>query len=404
MKIEVDTVKGFQDYMPEQAMKRQAVKRVIEKHYKLYGFMPIETPFIEFDELIRGDNLQEDEAVSERFRLKDRAGRNLGLRYEFTFQLSRIFKQNPNMKLPFRRYQIGEVFRDEPTSSGRFKQFTQCDCDIVGESSMNADAEVLMVISDILKELNIDAEININNRKLLSSIIDSVEIDNKNEVMKELDKLDKIGEDQVKMNLKKYTSANQIVTLFKILEKSIEFFKENKFDGADELDQVIEKCADQGVKVKFSPFMIRGLSYYTGNIFEVKVEGKNSIAGGGRYDKVVGKYLGRDVPAVGISFGLERISELANIKIESVPKTILISIDKDKETEKLAKKLRKAGISCVIGKDKVGKELEYANSYGINYAVFIGDKEIDEGKFNMKDMKSGKEEKYTEKQLIKKLS
>ena len=149
MEIEATTVKGFQDILPPESLKREAVKKIIEKWFKLYGFIPIETPIIEFDELMRSETLaseKEDEAISDRFKLKDRASRNLGLRYEFTFQLARILKQNPNIKLPFRRYQIGPVFRDEPVASDRFRQFTQCDADIIGNSSIDADAECLALV------------------------------------------------------------------------------------------------------------------------------------------------------------------------------------------------------------------------------------------------------------------
>src|SRR3989344_6464741 len=138
---EVDTVKGFTDYLPPESLKRDKIRKIVEKVYRLYGFLPIETPIIEYDETMKPNTLpneQEDEAVSDRFRLKDRAARSLGLRYEFTFQLSRILKQNPNIKLPFRRYQIGDVFRDEPIRAGRTRQFTQCDIDILGDSSVNA--------------------------------------------------------------------------------------------------------------------------------------------------------------------------------------------------------------------------------------------------------------------------
>src|SRR3990172_77836 len=154
MKIEVDTVKGFQDFLPPESLKRDAVKKIIEKNFKLHGFLPIETPIIEFDEMMKPDSINaDDEAVSDRFKLQDRAGRNLGLRYEFTFQLARIFKQNPNTKLPFRRYQIGEVFREEPVGATRFRQFTQCDIDIIGDSSIDADAGCLLIVKDILDEL-----------------------------------------------------------------------------------------------------------------------------------------------------------------------------------------------------------------------------------------------------------
>lgn len=406
MEIEISTVKGFQDFLPPESLKRKAIREIIEKNFRLYGFAPIETPVVEFDELMKPDSINEneDEAVSERFRLKDRAGRNLGLRYEFTFQLSRIFKQNPNIKLPFRRYQIGEVFRDEPTGSRRFRQFTQCDADIIGEPSIDADVECLSLVMNILKELKIDAEIHVNNRKLLSAIIESVQISSPQNVMRELDKLDKIGEDAVKINLKKYADANQIMTLFKLLEKDAEFFQQNAFDGAGEVAELIDKCNQYKIKIKFNPFMVRGFSYYTGSIFEIKIAGqKETIAAGGRYDKSVGKYLNREIPAVGISFGLDRVMEFAQVKVQST-KVIVISLNKDKEAIKLARELRKSDVSCIFTNDKPGKALEYANSLQIPYAIFIGEEEIEKKKFKLKDMKSGEEKYLSEAQLLKALA
>jgi histidyl-tRNA synthetase len=403
MNIEASNVKGFQDFLPPESLKRESVRKVIEKYFQLYGFFPIETPIVEFDELMKPSTLpteQEDEAVSERFRLKDRAGRNLGLRYEFTFQLARIFKQNPNAKLPFKRYQIGPVFRDEPIGADRFRQFTQCDADIVGSQSTGADAECLALLNDILKELKIPAEIQVNNRKLLSAIIESLQISAVKEVMRELDKISKIGEDNVKTNLRRYADSNKVLTLFKLLEKDLSFFKENAFDGAAELEELQEECSLYGIKIKFNPFMIRGFGYYTGNIFEAVVEDKNSVAAGGRYDKVVGKYIGRDIPAVGISFGLDRLAQIAKLKADQIPLFLLISIEQDSETIKLAKKLRKANISCSVMSDKPGKALEYANAYEIPYSIFIGPEEIDKGKFKLRDMKSGEEKYLTEKQLL----
>lgn len=403
---EIENVKGFQDFLPPESLKRDAVRKIVEKHFRLHGFLPIETPLIEFDELMRPDTISgtEDEAVSDRFRLKDRGGRNLGLRYEFTFQLKRLLKQHPNIKLPFRRYQIGENFRDEPIGPGRFRQFTQCDVDIVGDETIDSDVECLSLAASIFKELKIPFEINVNNRKLLSAIIDSVEMREKKSVMRELDKLDKIGEDLVKSNLLKYGDGNQIVTLFKLLEKDIEFFKKNAFEGANEITELSEKCAQQGIKIKFNPIMIRGLGYYTGNIFEIKIEGeKNTISAGGRYDDLVGKYVGRKIPAVGISFGLERLCQFAKVKVEGT-KVILISLQQDKAMQKIAKTLRTNEISCLTNSGKVGKALEYANSYSIPFAIFIGETEVEKGKFKLKNMKSGEEKYLTEKQLISTLS
>ena len=402
MKIEVDTVKGFQDYLPPESLKRNAVKKIIEKHFQLHGFVPVETPIVEFDELMRSDNLnEEDEAVSDRFRLNDRAGRNLGLRYEFTFQLARILKQNQNIKLPFRRYQIGENFRDEPIGTGRFRQFVQCDADIIGDSSIASDAECILLLKGILDELKIKPEIQLNNRKLLKAIIESVQITDIKNVMKELDKVDKLGTDETKSRLRKYADPNQIITLFKILEKDLSFFAENAFDGAAELSELFEKCKELGIKeMKFLPSLVRGFGYYTGNVFEVKVAGeKNTIAAGGRYDNTIGKYASRQIPAVGISFGLERISNLANISIETT-KAMLISIEKDKPVMKLAKTLRKEDISCIVSSEKPGKAMELANSLEIRNVIFIGDEEVSQKKFKLRNMKTGEEKLLSESRLI----
>lgn len=409
--FDVTTVKGFRDYLPPESLLRERITKIAKEVYKKYGFLPVETPVVEFDELMRSDTPnQEDEAVGDRFRLKDRGGRNLGLRYEFTFQLSRIFKENPNIKLPFRRYQIGAVFRDEPIRLGRTRQFTQCDADIIGDDSILADAECLALVSEIFSELNIkDIEVKVNNRKLLNAIVESVEIDAKQEVLRELDKLEKIGPDEVKLNLKKYASTNQILTLFKLLEKNLEFMRQNAFDGAAELEELIELAGSLGVKVKFSPTLVRGFSYYTGNIFEVVKGDKSAIAGGGRYDKSIGKYSNRQISAVGISFSLEAImgicaEELAQLPKEQSTKAVLISINQDNASLKLISKLRKAGVSIIMFQGKPGKALEYADSYTIPFAIFLGDEEAEKKKLKLRDLSSGQESMITEAQLIKKLA
>lgn len=403
-----ETVKGFQDYLPPESQKREKIKEITKRYFELYGFLPIETPLIEFEELMRSESIdEEDEAVRDRFRLRDRANRNLGIRYEFTFQLARIFKQYPNLKLPFRRYQIGENFRDEPIRVGRTRQFTQCDIDVIGDASINADAECISVMYDILSELGIkEFEIKVNNRKLLNAIIESVQIQNKKQVMREIDKLDKMGEDEVKMNLRKLADTNQILSLFKLMEKGISFFVENAFEGAKEIEELMQICKLYGIKLKFNPWMIRGFDYYTGNVFEF-ANGKTSLMGGGRYDKLVGKFVGKEIPAVGISFSIESLMGLCQADLEKLKvkntKAVLISIEKDKETLKIAKNFRKEGVSCITSFDKIGKALEYANAYQIPYAIFIGDDELKQKKLKIRDMKTGEEKLLTEKSIISKL-
>ena len=408
--FDVTTVKGFRDYLPPESLIRERITKIAKEVYKKYGFLPVETPVIEFDELMRPDTPNdEDEAVADRFRLKDRGGRNLGLRYEFTFQLARIFKENPNIKLPFRRYQIGTVFRDEPIRLGRTRQFTQCDADIVGDESILADADCLAMVSEIFSEIGIkDIEVKVNNRKLLNAIVESVEIDAKQQVLRELDKLEKLGPDEVKLNLKKYASTNQILTLFKLLEKNLEFMRQNAFEGAVELEELIQLAGSMGVKVTFSPTLVRGFSYYTGNIFEVVKGGKSALAGGGRYDKSIGKYSNRQISAVGISFSLEALmgicaEELAKLPKEQTTKTVLISIGQDETALKLANKLRSSNISLIMFQGKPGKALEYADAYSIPYAIFLGEEEIEKKKLKLRDLSSGAESMLTEAQVLKKL-
>ena len=408
--FDVTTVKGFRDYLPPESLIRERITKIAKEVYKKYGFLPVETPVIEFDELMRPDTPNdEDEAVADRFRLKDRGGRNLGLRYEFTFQLARIFKENPNIKLPFRRYQIGTVFRDEPIRLGRTRQFTQCDADIVGDESILADADCLAMVSEIFSELGIkDIEVKVNNRKLLNAIVESVEIDAKQQVLRELDKLEKLGPDEVKLNLKKYASTNQILTLFKLLEKNLEFMRQNAFEGAVELEELIQLAGSMGVKVTFSPTLVRGFSYYTGNIFEVVKGGKSALAGGGRYDKSIGKYSNRQISAVGISFSLEALmgicaEELAKLPKEQTTKAVLISIGQDETALKLANKLRSSNVSLIMFQGKPGKALEYADAYSIPYAIFLGEEEIEKKKLKLRDLSSGAESMLTEAQVLKKL-
>jgi len=384
----MEEVKGFSDYAGEEARRREKIKEILIRNFRLYGFNPEETPVIEYEEFVKGEN-EFDEAVSDIFKLKDKGERNLALRYEFTFQLKRTSK---NKKLPYKRYQIGYVFRDEPVSSNRFRQITQADVDAVG-SGIKDEAEILALTSRIMKELEIKAEINVNNRKLLNSIIKSLGIDNVEFVLREIDKIDKIGEDAVKSNLAKFIDKLSIIKLLKILNKPLSFFK--KYVGYKEVSELIKLSRIYGVKVKFNPKLARGLSYYNGSVFEVKTkEMKETICAGG-------SYLVNGIQSTGISFGIERLSQLAKIKIDE-KKVLIISIEQDNKAILLAEKLRKAGVNCFI-LDKVSNGLEYANSYKIPYVIFLGKEEVKKKKFKLRDMVNGKEEMLGERELVEKL-
>lgn len=374
-----ETVKGFRDYIGEEAEKREEIRKIIVSNFSKYGFEPAETPIIEYEEFVKGEN-SGDEAVSDIFKLRDKGERNLALRYEFTFQLKRIAK---NKKLPYKRYQIGEVFRDEPVSSTRFRQFTQCDVDVIG-STIKDEAEILALTSETLIDLGLEPVILINSRKLLNEILEDNKIkeSNKNQVLREIDKYDKLEEKEIKANLKKLGAEK----IFDCLKKGEKYF--SQFEGYKDVISLMEYCKAYGVEVKFSPSVVRGLSYYNGNVFEIKVKNgkeisKETIVGGG-------SYMIDQFQATGLSFGLERLCILAKNKFER-EKWLVVSLDQDREAIKLAQKLRKSGKIVNISYGKPSKALDYANSYNIRNVVFVGEKEVKAKKFNVKDMKSGKE-------------
>jgi len=396
----IEKVKGFRDIFAPQSVRREKIIRIIQDKAKLYGFMPIETPAIEYNEVLQGDNAS-DEAVSDRFKLKDRGERDLGLRYEFTFQLSRIFKENPNIKLPWRRYQVGNVFRDEPLRPDRYREFSQFDVDIMGDATTKADAECIALSNDVLKELKITAEIKVNNRKLLNSIMDSAGVKNgQQQVLREIDKLDKLSKEEVEKNLSKIISKESLKKIFSLLGKDLDYFIENNFAGASEIEELRTLGKEYGFKIIFTPTLMRGFSYYTGNVFEIwGKEKKCALAGGGRFDDKVGKYIGKQIPAVGISFGT--LIDLDGIGIdESKTKYLIVSLNQDKKAVELTQKLRESGKSCIIYYGKPSKALEYASSYYINKAIFIGENEIKAKKFTVRNLETGKEEKLSEKQLL----
>lgn len=369
-----ETVKGFRDFSGEEAIKREEIRKILVASFETYGFEPAETPIIEYEEFVKGENTN-DEAVSDVFKLKDKGERNLALRYEFTFQLKRLMQ---NKKLPYKRYQIGPVFRDEPVSSNRFRQFIQCDIDTIG-SSIKDEAEVLVVVNEVLVKLGIKPVILINNRKLLNEILEDNGIKaNKDQVLREIDKIDKLDEKEVRQNLKKLKAEKVLDNL----QKGEKYF--SQFESYKEIISLMEYCKLYGLKAQFSPTVIRGLSYYNSSVFEIKAGGikKTLVAGG--------SYMFNGVQSTGLSFGLDRLALISKLNVDK-EKYLVVSLEQDKEAIKLAGKLREKDKIVGIYYGKPSKALDYANAYQINKVIFVGEKEIKAKKFMVKDMKSGKE-------------
>ena len=376
--MKTENPKGFKDI--EDATKIVEIRRIMEEIMRLYNFTPVDIPIVEYEEFVKGEN-PNDEAVSNIFKLKDRGNRKLALRYEFTFQLKRLIK---NKKLPDKRYQTGPVFRDEPITGNRWRQFTQFDPDIIG-STIKDEAEILKVTSEILNRLGIKFTININNKKLLNEVLEQQLIKNKEQVIREIDKLDKLSEEQVKANLEKYNAKD----LLRILKKPEKYFEE--YSSYNEIKNLKKFCLLYNVKVNFQPFLARGLSYYNGSVFEVKSNLKETIAGGGSYPV-------NGIQCTGISFGLERLALIAKIPLSN-KKVLIISLNQDRQTLKLADKIRQLNIPTQIFYGKPTKALDYANSNNIPLAIFIGEEEVKSKKFKLKNMNTGKEKMISEDKL-----
>lgn len=389
--------KGTKDYPPEEQLLRDNILAVITKYLKLYGFSPLDTPILERYETLSSKFAGGEEIIKEIFKLKDQGNRELALRYDLTIPLARYISQNPNIKLPFKRYQIGKVFRDGPVSSNRIREFLQIDADVLGSSSLKTDAELLALITSIFKELKIPVTIRISNRKLLDSILDLFNIEDKESCILTLDKLDKIGEEGVKKELKQKGFPEKLFNIIKQNSPKKLNLKDRK--GLEELNELLKYCKEFNIKnIKPDLSLARGLNYYTSTVIEVSSPKiRETIAAGGRYDNLIKNFSNRDIPGVGISFGIDRISTLLKEDKKTLTEVYIIPIGTTDICIKIAQSLRKEGINTDIDLQSKGisKNLDYANKLQIPYVLLIGEDELKAKKVKLRDMKTGKESLIT---------
>jgi histidyl-tRNA synthetase len=416
----VEMAKGVRDFPPEEKIIREELISKLKNIFECYGFSPLETPSIE-----RLDTLTakfaagaESDAAKEIFKFKDQGGRDLGLRFDLTVPFSRFVALNPNLKIPFKRYEIGRVFRDGPLKLGRYREFWQCDVDVVGVSSMRAEAEMILLALDAFKSLKLDAYIEVNNRKLLIGLLDYCDIPSpkKETVIVSIDKIEKQGMQAVEKELRikeiSEMSIEKINQLFSIRGSNTEIIDALKdiatspiaLEGLKEIQEVFSYLAfAESGKIKLNLALARGLNYYTGTVFEGFLKDNkitSSICGGGRYDNMIGMFAdnNRQYPAIGISFGLEPIIDALKLMNMSMKKTTtqlyIIPIKTFNESLKIATKLRESGLSVDIDlmERGISKNLDYANVLGISFVAFIGETELEQGKIKLKNMHSGKEE------------
>ena len=405
---------GLRDRLPEQMVYRNFVTDQLRCVFEKYGFEPLETPAIEYYDILTGKYGQEAENLI--YRLAHRDGNTLALRYDLTVPLARTIGTNSELVRPiFKRYQIQQVWRGERPQKGRYREFTQCDIDAVGSSSMLVEAEILAIINEMMVNLGFDDfHILINNRKILDGMVAYAGVpDQLRVVCRSIDKLDKIGSQKVQEELiQQGISKDEIDRIFAVislegddilgqLDQLIGEFGQTS-QGIDELREIQQTLQTFDVPTshyKFDPSLARGLDYYTGPIFEVvvKTAGIGSVVGGGRWDTLIGQYIGRDIPAVGTSFGLERLidsMEKLNLlpAVKTTTQVLVAPYNQDMMPESLKRlaELRRAGINAEVYLEPKSfrQTFGYASRKGIPLALVIGPDELAKNEVAVRDMET----------------
>ena len=424
-KTEPRTLAGFMELMPNEQILFEQIKQTIEKTYQKFGFLPLDTPILELSEVLLAKAGGETEKQIYRF---DKGDTDISMRFDLTVPLAKYVAKNyGNLSFPFRRYQIGKVYRGERTQKGRFREFYQCDIDIIGDGELSVinDAELPSVIYTIFKELGFDDfTIRINNRKILNGLFESLnQKENATEILRIIDKIEKIGKEAVIEELEKIgipsDAINKIMDFIEIegttdekLQKLNELnIKNEEFEkGLDELTQVVKYVRIFGIpeaNFKVDLTIARGLDYYTGTVYETflnQYRELGSVCSGGRYENLAEYYTDKQLPGVGISIGLTRLfyklNELQLIKAEkkSISEVLIVPMVEDLTVPiSIANDLRKSGINTEIflNDKKLKAKMKYADKLEIPYVIVIGEDEINSGIVKIKNMKTG-EEKETE--------
>lgn len=432
-KVEPRTLPGFMELLPKEQILFNQMKEKIQKSYEKFGFLPIDTPIIEMADVLLAKAGGETEKQIYRF---EKGDNDLALRFDLTVPLAKYVTEYYNdLSFPFRRYQIGKVYRGERPQKGRFREFYQCDIDIIGDSELSIinDAEMPSVIYNTLKELGFeDFTICINNRKLLTGLYEELNLKEKSvDIMRIIDKLEKIGKENVIECLKDLkVEDKKIDTIIKFIEisgttdeklqelENLNFENETFKQGLEELKEVVKyvrifSVPDTNFKVDLT--IARGLDYYTGTVYETFLNDYReigSVCSGGRYDNLAEYYTDRKLPGVGISIGLTRLfyklNELNAMKEDkkSIAKVLVISMVEDKsKAVEVAANLRKANIETEVYLEdkKIKAKFKYADRLSIPYVIVIGEEEIQNNVVTLKNMETGNQETISLEEVIKKI-
>lgn len=423
------TLKGFRDFLPEEKIKRDFVANKIKEIFERFGFDPLETPTLEYAQLLLGK--YGDEADKLIYTFTDRGGRSVGLRYDQTVPTARVLTQYQDVFYAyFKRYQIQNVFRADKPQKGRFREFTQCDIDIFGSNSPTADAEILACAYAAYKNIGFEnVVLNINSREDIHNRLESFtthplsdELGNTspeiwkkraNSFLQTVDKLDKMGKNAVVDELKEKGFAPYEIA---ILEDLLKIQDERSMSTS--LGEIVAAAQELGVpkeSLVYSPLMVRGLDYYTGMIFEVNIPDYTvgSVGGGGRYDHLIRDLGGPDISAVGMAFGFDRTVEAAELH-NLVPKNqtkiqILVTTYEDKHARAMraiTKRLRDSHINTDFSpnpEDKLEKQLKYADKKGIPYVIIQGPDEANRNVVKLKNMKTQEQQELSIEAVIDKI-
>ena len=406
----VNLARGMRDILPSDLRKRRRVIRRIENVFESFGFEPLETPAVERIETLMGKYGDEGNKLIFRILARGKAGEegktDLALRYDLTVPLARVVAMNQQLSLPFKRYQIQPVWRADRPQKGRFREFFQCDVDVVGTENNLAEVECLTIVHEALSALGFSAfQIRLNDRRILRAMVEQIDAaDRETTILVAIDKLDKIGEDGVRELLgKEGFSLPQIDSLFSMLQG-------NGIEGIEEELRALEEIRSKAIAMGVQPerliidfTLARGLDYYTGPVFETVLTDANigSVSGGGRYDGLIGMFGKKDIPAVGVSLGLERlltIMEERNMleeKEASVDLWVTVFDDEHEiESLNIAQICRSAGIRTMVSmrKGKIGKQFKDASKAGVRWVIACGSDDKEQGTVQLKDLQEGSQE------------
>lgn len=428
-KIKPQTLRGFRDILPDQMLAREFLIDTARQVYRSYGFAPIDTPALEYAEVLLGKGGEESD--KQVFRFLDQGDRDVAMRFDLTVPLARFAAQHiQTLGTPFRRYHVGPVWRGERPARGRFREFVQCDFDTIGSTSNATDIETLLVINDLFEKIGVDRfSIRVNNRCVLNGLLEKNDLQGQSVgILRALDKLEKIGRDGVVTEMVERVGvtegqANSVLEMACLAGTPDDLLNqlepllagnetgEHGLNCLRELFQTVTACGLPDGRVALDVSIARGLDYYTGTIYETflgDLQQIGSVCSGGRYDNLAELFTSQKLPGVGASLGVDRMlaamEELGMVEQSSTPAPVLVTMfdgTRSAEYQQVARRLRQAGIGTEVFPEAkgIGKQMKYANRKGFQIAVIAGADEFAAGCWQVKGLADGSQEQVADSEL-----